>query len=79
MGMTLFYGIFLREGAYSRELLAHECRHVQQYERCGSITNFLEVYLFQVLTRGYEDAPLEKEAREVAGSEARSACNPKAI
>ncbi len=65
-GMTLFYGIFIREGTYSRELLAHECRHVHQYEQRGSITNFLQEYLSQALAWGYEDSPLEKEAREIA-------------
>jgi hypothetical protein len=31
-GLTLFYGIFVVEETYSRQLLAHECRHVHQYE-----------------------------------------------
>jgi hypothetical protein len=65
-GLTLFYGIFIREDSYDRELLAHECRHVCQYEQRGTIRAFLQEYIPQVLASGYDDAPLEKEAREAA-------------
>jgi len=44
-------------------LLSHECRHVYQYELLGSITEFLAVYLEQIVTTGYRDAPLEVDAR----------------
>src|SRR5688500_13533771 len=39
-GLTLFSGIFIVEGTYSRRLLAHDCRHVHQYEERGSILKF---------------------------------------
>jgi hypothetical protein len=65
-GLTLFYGVFIREGTYSRLLLAHECRHVVQYEQRGTIFGFLHEYIPQILTSGYINAPLEKDAREAA-------------
>jgi hypothetical protein len=65
-GLTLFYGIFIREGTYSRHLLAHECRHVYQYEQRGTILGFLQVYIPQVLMSGYINSPLEKDARDSA-------------
>ena len=63
IGLTLGYGIFIREGAYSVRLLSHECRHVQQYEAAGSVWRFLDRYISEVLVHGYQNAPLEKEAR----------------
>jgi len=36
---------------------------VYQYEQHGSIAAFLPVYLSQVLEVGYQDAPLERDAR----------------
>jgi hypothetical protein len=65
-GLTLFYGIFVVEGTYSRRMIAHECRHVQQYEERGSIQAFLQEYLPQILTVGYDDSPLEKDAENTA-------------
>jgi hypothetical protein len=48
IGLTLFYGIFIcRRAQSSRNLLAHECRHVHQYEQRGSIAAFLPEYLMQ--------------------------------
>jgi|SRR5437870_208549 len=65
--LTLFYGIFICCRAYgSRNLIAHECRHVHQYEQRGSIAAFLQEYLPQLVTLGYEDAPLEQDARHAA-------------
>jgi hypothetical protein len=54
----------------STRLLAHECRYVRQYEVCGSIAKFLPVYLGQIITVGYDDEPLEQDARahEVIGT-----------
>ncbi|MDG0024956.1 hypothetical protein [Trinickia sp. Y13] len=62
LGLTLGYAIFLVEGRGSRRLLTHECRHVHQYERSGSIKAFLPEYLRQIATIGYEAAPLELDA-----------------
>ena len=75
-GLTLFYGIFIRDGTYSRNLLAHECRHVHQYEQRGSILGFLQEYIPQVLTSGYFNSPLEKEARDAAEQYELSRLNP---
>ncbi len=42
-------------------LLRHEFRHVHQYEKAGSISAFLPIYLGQI------DAPLEADARAHEG------------
>ncbi|MGC4043067.1 MAG: hypothetical protein QM758_04620 [Armatimonas sp.] len=62
IGLALRYGIYVRTGAESRELLAHELVHTGQYERLGSIEGFLQTYLTQCLTVGYPAALLEQEA-----------------
>ncbi|MEJ0084499.1 MAG: hypothetical protein WDO72_02345 [Pseudomonadota bacterium] len=62
-GLTLGYGIYVVAGQGSNRLVSHECRHVHQYEVAGSIANFLPVYLQQIATVGYNDAPLEIDAR----------------
>jgi hypothetical protein len=62
-GLTLRYGIFVRSDCWrDRALIAHELVHVMQYERLGGILPFLRQYLFQCLTIGYPEAPLEQEA-----------------
>lgn len=63
VGLTLGYGIYIREGHSSSRLVSHECRHVHQYEEAGSIAAFLPVYLEQILTVGYAAAPFEVDAR----------------
>ena len=66
-GLTLFYGIFICHRAYgSRNLIAHECRHVYQHEQRGSIAAFLQEYLVQIVTGGYSNAPLEQDACRAA-------------
>jgi hypothetical protein len=45
------------------QLLAHECRHVAQYEMAGSVAAFLTVYLHQLVTVGYDNSPFEIDAR----------------
>jgi hypothetical protein len=62
-GLTLGYAVFIRTGHGSARLLSHECRHVYQYESAGSIAAFLPVYLDQIVSFGYEHAPLEVDAR----------------
>lgn len=73
IGLTLGYGVFIRKGHRSSRLLAHELRHLHQYETAGSIATFLPVYLQQVLDCGYEHALLEVDARahEVVGAKKR--------
>ena len=63
VGLTLGHSIFVVRGHMTPRLLAHECRHVYQYESCGSIADFLPVYLEQIATVGYQNAPLEQDAR----------------
>ena len=67
-GLTLFYGIFIKTGTFSRTLLAHECRHVHQYEERGSIRAFLQEYIPQILTVGYASSSLEQDAMAAAAS-----------
>ena len=63
VGLTLGYSIFIVHGHDDIRLTSHECRHVYQYEKLGSIEQFLPVYLQQILEYGYHDAPLEIDAR----------------
>ena len=66
-GLTLGHAIYLRAGAaHLPELLAHECRHVQQCEQLGSLAAFLRRYLREVSRHGYHEAPLEIDARRAA-------------
>jgi hypothetical protein len=66
-GLTLEYGILIRsDNIGDQELLAHECRHVHQYEQHGSVQSYLEVYIPDLLTYGYAHAPLEIDACEAA-------------
>ena len=65
LGLCLRYGIYLRRGGSDRwGTLVHECVHTAQCERLGGLWAFLDRYLMQCLQRGYEDAPLEVEARD---------------
>ena len=62
-GLTLRYGVYIRTDCVSNHPLhVHELVHVAQYERLGSIRAFLQQYLYEVITIGYPDAPMEQEA-----------------
>lgn len=63
LGLTLGHSIYLCRGERSARLVSHELRHVQQYERAGSIARYLPIYLRQIVEHGYEDAPFEVDAR----------------
>jgi hypothetical protein len=63
-GLTLGYAVFIMKGQGSNRLISHECRHVHQYEVAGSIAGFLPLYLQQIVSYGYEQAPYEIDARE---------------
>lgn len=63
IGLTLGYSILVVHGNFNSRLLAHECRHVHQYESYGSIAEFPPVYLEQIASVGYYNAPLEQDAR----------------
>src|SRR5260370_41850959 len=61
-GLTLRYGIFIRSDCrFSREMVVHELGHTAQYERFGGFEQFLGPYLFECLTIGYAEAPIEQE------------------
>lgn len=62
-GITLGHSIFIRRGMKTLRLLSHELRHVYQYESYGSTKEFLFVYLGQILSSSYNNAPLEQDAR----------------
>jgi hypothetical protein len=64
VGLTLGHAIYICSGHKSARLLSHECRHVHQYERAGSIAAYLPVYLRQIITVGYRNAPFEIDARD---------------
>ena len=64
IGITFGYGIYICDGHMSNRLISHECRHVFQYETAGSIDAFLPIYLHQIATVGYDNAPYEIDARE---------------
>lgn len=63
VGLTLGHGIFILAGHKTARLLSHELRHVFQYEQADSIANFLSAYLEQIVSFGYDKAPLEIDAR----------------
>ncbi|MCI0400758.1 MAG: hypothetical protein L0Z68_05600 [Gammaproteobacteria bacterium] len=62
-GLTLGYSILICHGHMSRRLLSHECRHVFQFERAGSIASFLPAYLGSIVQVGYGNCPFEQDAR----------------
>ncbi|EUC70002.1 hypothetical protein Y017_11295 [Alcanivorax sp. 97CO-5] len=64
MGITFGHSIYIVKGCESAQLFSHEFRHVYQYETLGSIQDFMEVYLEQVLEFSYDKAPLELDARQ---------------
>jgi len=66
-GLTLRYGIFIRSDFWSdRRLIVHELVHTSQYEKFGGFIPFLKKYLYQCITIGYPEAPMEQEAIEMA-------------
>ncbi len=61
-GLTLRYGIFIRSDCrFHRAMIVHEFGHTAQYERFGGFEPFLRQYLFECLTAGYPEAPMEQE------------------
>jgi len=68
-GLTIGHGIFIRQDCLKNpKLIAHELKHVEQYERYGSVLAFLKQYLSEVNKYGYPAAPLEQEAIAFAES-----------
>lgn len=60
-GLTIGWTIFIKDTYYSRKLVQHELRHVYQIESLG-LKDFLMKYVEEVMTIGYHDCPLEKDA-----------------
>jgi hypothetical protein len=46
-------------------MVIHELGHTAQYERVGGFEPFLRQYLFECLTIGYPEAPMEQEVIEL--------------
>lgn len=66
-GLTLGYGVFLLSGHETDiGLLAHEFRHVSQYEHFGSIPSFLAMYLPDLIQSGYSQCHFERDASTAA-------------
>jgi hypothetical protein len=66
-GLAIGYGICLPPSVWEdRYRLAHECVHVSQYERHGSIQAFLAAYLRECIDPGYPFGHMEQEAIRVA-------------
>jgi hypothetical protein len=66
-GLTLRYGILIRSPFWgARDLVVHELVHVWQYEQFGGFSPFLRQYLWEYLTLGYANAPMEQEAQSIA-------------
>lgn len=63
-GVTFGYGIYACTAHVTNRLLAHECRHVFQYEDAGSIAAFIPVYLQEIVQYGYFESPVEADARQ---------------
>lgn len=63
VGLTLGYSLYIIAEHMSPRLLAHECRHVYQFEQAGSLAAFIPEYLRQVFRHGYFQSPLEVDAR----------------
>jgi hypothetical protein len=66
-GLALENGIFVRADRWrDRELIVHELAHTAQYQRLGGVVPFLQTYIVQCATIGYQQAPLELEANAIA-------------
>jgi len=63
-GVTFGHGIYACTDHVTNRLLAHECRHVFQYESAGSIAAFLPAYLQDIVEFGYFECPFEVDARQ---------------
>ena len=62
-GLTLRHGIFIRSDCWGqRRWVVHELAHTAQYERLDGFRPFLTKYLWECLTIGYPEAPMEQEA-----------------
>ena len=67
-GLTLRNGIYVKSNYINDRLLCvHELTHVAQYERLGSIKQFLKKYLQELIVEGYSSTmSMEQEADSMA-------------
>jgi hypothetical protein len=63
LGLTLGHALLIAPSWRDARLLAHEFRHVYQYEQAGSIAVFLRAYLQEIISVGYGAASYERDAR----------------
>lgn len=61
-GLALGYDIILEKN-YSTIFLAHELRHVAQFELFNSFEDFITIYLKEIEKFGYGKGPLERDAK----------------
>ena len=64
VGLTLGYAVYMVDGYADDRLLRHECRHVHQVERAGSVAAFIDRYFREYAKWGYWAMPLERDARD---------------
>jgi hypothetical protein len=61
------FGILIKnEHAENEKLIAHENEHWKQYQKTGAIIFYLK-YIAQLILNGYDNMPLEIEARQNSG------------
>jgi hypothetical protein len=61
------FGIIVQNGEKGNDLLiSHELVHWEQYRKTGAIIYYLK-YLFQKIMYGYDEMPMEIEARKRVG------------
>ncbi len=68
LGLTNNYTIYFSSSIDEYDdlhILLHELRHVQQYQDWGYVV-FVAKYDYQIVRYGYENAPIEIEARKFA-------------
>ena len=63
IGLAFGYSVLVHARHISDRLLAHEFRHVQQFEQSGSLETYLERYLESILAAGYLASAFERDAR----------------
>ena len=57
------WGIYILPAAmHSQRLIRHEQAHWRQWQRMGTV-RYYATYLWQIVRYGYENAPMEVEAR----------------
>ena len=57
------WGIYILPAAmHSQRLTRHEQQHWRQWQRMGAV-RYYATYLWQIVRYGYENAPMEVEAR----------------